>query len=166
MLNTKYTDLANVACDIFSIMPYGVGDEVSFYLFQDVIGWSKSITTGQTLGKNMVVWQLARSNAGLLVGNIPITHSLDVDNNAEIKKEAEKKKLHRMAKILDYLEMWQGSDNLRSTQMAACTQILHMTAMRYISDMDEIMKSVKSKSEGENECAELPPDTREGKTVD
>jgi hypothetical protein len=33
-----------------------------------------------------------------------------------MKKEAEEKKLHRMAKVHDFLEMWQGSQNLRATQ--------------------------------------------------
>jgi len=27
----------------------------------------------------------------------------------ELKREAEEKKLHRMAKVHDFLEMWQGS---------------------------------------------------------
>jgi hypothetical protein len=32
------------------------------------------------------------------------------DNDSEIKKEAEERKLHRMAKVHDFLEIWQGSE--------------------------------------------------------
>jgi hypothetical protein len=35
--HSKYADLSNVACDIFSVRPHGVGVEASFSLGQDVI---------------------------------------------------------------------------------------------------------------------------------
>jgi hypothetical protein len=87
-LNTKYSDLANVARNIFSIMSHRVSVEARFSFGPDVIGWRQSKTTGQTLHEKVVVCQFARSNAGLLAGDIPITHHLDPDNDAEIKKEA------------------------------------------------------------------------------
>ena len=37
--HSNYADLTNVACDIFSIVPHGVGVEASFSLWRDVIGW-------------------------------------------------------------------------------------------------------------------------------
>jgi hypothetical protein len=37
--HSKYADLSNVARDIFSIIPHGVGVEASFSLGRDVIGW-------------------------------------------------------------------------------------------------------------------------------
>jgi hypothetical protein len=114
-LNTKYADLANMVHDIFSIMPHRVGVEAGFSLGWDGIGWRHSKTTGQILCEKVVVCPFARSNAGCLVGDIPMTHPLDPDNDAEIKKEVEEKKLHRMAKVHDILEMWQGSEILRST---------------------------------------------------
>ena len=47
--HSKYADLSNVARDIFSIIPHGVGVEASFSLGRDVIGWRQSQTTGKTL---------------------------------------------------------------------------------------------------------------------
>jgi len=65
----------------------------------------------------------------------------NTDNNSEMKKEAEERKLHRMAKVQDVLEMWQGSQNLRATQKESCAQTKQMTAVGYISDMEEIVEA-------------------------
>jgi len=39
-----------------------------------------------------------------------------------MKKEAEEWKLHRMAKVHNFLEMWQGSQNLCATQKESLAQ--------------------------------------------
>jgi hypothetical protein len=44
-----------------------------------------------------------------------------------------------MAKVHDFVEMWQGSQNLRSTQNRAHGK--QMTAVGYISDTEEIVKA-------------------------
>jgi len=46
-----------------------------------------------------------------------------------------------MAKVHDFLEMWQGSQNLCATQKESCTQNKQMTAVRNISDTEEIIKA-------------------------
>jgi predicted nuclease of predicted toxin-antitoxin system len=46
-----------------------------------------------------------------------------------------------MAKVHGFLEMWQDSKILRSTQKAAHAQNPQMTAMGYISDSEETVKS-------------------------
>jgi hypothetical protein len=53
--HSKYTDLSNVAHDIFSIIPHGVGVEARFSLGRHVIGWRQSKTTGETLREYVVV---------------------------------------------------------------------------------------------------------------
>jgi len=53
--HSEYADLSNVPCDIFSIIPHGVGVEASFSLGRDVVGWRQSKTTGETLGEKVVV---------------------------------------------------------------------------------------------------------------
>jgi len=58
-----------------------------------------------------------------------------------MKKEAEERKLHRMAKVHDFLEMWQGSENLRATQKESRAQNKQMTAIGYISDTEESIKA-------------------------
>jgi len=67
-MHSKYADLSNVASDIFSIIPHGVGVEASFSLGRDVIGWRQSKTTGEILWEKVVVRQYARANNGILAG--------------------------------------------------------------------------------------------------
>jgi hypothetical protein len=42
--------------------------------------------------------------------------------------------LHRMARVHDFLEMWQGSQILRTSQKESRAPKKQMTAGRYISD--------------------------------
>jgi hypothetical protein len=65
---------------------------------------------------------------------------MNAEINSEMKKEVEERKLHRMAKVHDFLEMRQGSRNLRATQKESRTQNKQMTAVGYISDTEEIVK--------------------------
>jgi len=83
--------------------------EASFSLGRYVISWRQSKTTGETLNENFVVRQFARANNGILAGTDPELDTMNTENNSELKKEAEERKLHRMAKVHDFLEMWQGS---------------------------------------------------------
>jgi len=130
-----------VARDIFSIIPHGVEVEASFSLCRDVIGWRQSKTTGETLHEKVVVRQFARADNGILAGTDPELDIMNTENDSEMKKEAEERKLHRMAKVQDFFEMWQGSQNLRATQKGSRGQYKQMTAVGYISDMEEIVKS-------------------------
>jgi len=139
--HSKCAHLSNVARDIFSIIPHGVGVEASCSLGRDVIGWRQSKTTGETLREKVVVRQYARANNGILAGNDPVLDSSESDNDLELKRDAEEKKLHRMAKVHDFLEMWQGSQNLRTTQKESRARNKQMTAMGYISDTEESVKA-------------------------
>jgi hypothetical protein len=67
--------------------------------------------------------------------------TINTENDSEMKKEAEERKLHRMAKVHDILEMWQGSQNLGATQKEPRAQNKQMTAVGYISDTKEIVKA-------------------------
>jgi hypothetical protein len=139
--HSNCADLSNVACDIFSIIPHTVGVEASFSLGRDVIGWRQSKTTGDTLRENVIVWQFARANNGILAGDDPESDITNTENDSEVKKLAEKRILHRMAKVHNFLEMWHGSQNLCATQKQSRAQNKQMTAVGYISDMEEIVKS-------------------------
>jgi len=139
--HSKYTDPSTVACDVFSIIPDGVGVEGSFSRGWDVIGWRQSKTTGETLRENVVVRQFARDNNGILSGTDPQLDSANTENDSEMKKEAEERKLNRMAKLHNFLELWQGSQNLRAAQKESRAQNKQMTAVEYISDTEEIVKA-------------------------
>jgi len=139
--HSMYADLSNVARDIFSIIPHGVGAEASFSLGRDVIGWRKSKATDENLRRKVVVRQFAGPNNVILAGTDPELNTTNTENNSEMKKGADERKLHRMAKVHDFLEMWQGSQNLHATQKESRAQNKQMIAIGYISDMEEIVKA-------------------------
>jgi hypothetical protein len=138
---SKYTDLSNVAHDIFSIIPHGVGVEASVSLGRDVIGWRKSKTTHETLREKVIVRQVARTNHRILAGTDAELDPTNTENDSEMKTEAEERTLHRMAKVHDFLEMWQGSQNIRATLKEFRAQHKQMIAVRYVSDTEEIVEA-------------------------
>jgi len=104
--------------------------------------WLEAVkTTGETLREKVVVRQFARANNGILAGTDPELDTTNTENDSEMKKEAEERKLHRMGKVHDSLEMWQGSQYLRATQKESRAQNKQMTAVGYISDTEEIVKA-------------------------
>jgi len=138
---SKYADLSNVSRNIFSVTSHGVGVEASFSLGRDVIGWRQSKTTGKILRIKVIVRQLVRANNEILAGTDPELDNVNTGSNSEMKKEAEERNLHRMANVHNFLEMWQGSQNLRATQKEFCAQNKQMTAVGYNSDTKEIVKA-------------------------
>jgi len=77
----------------------------------------------------------------------------NTENDSEMKKEAEERKLHRKAKVHDFLEMWQGSQSLCATQKESCAQNKQMTAVGYISDTEEIVQASWSLSQHDGAAA-------------
>jgi hypothetical protein len=69
--HSKYADPANVALNIFSIIPHGVGGEASLSLWPDFIARRQSKTTGQTRQEKFVVSQFAQANNVILAGKQP-----------------------------------------------------------------------------------------------
>jgi hypothetical protein len=139
--HSKYADLSNMAREIFTIIPHGVRVEDSFSLGRDVIGWRQPKTSGETLREKVVVRQLARANNAILAGTAPELDSMNTDNDSEMKQEGEESKFHPMAKVYDFLEMWQGNQNLRPTQKESRSRNTQMSAVGYISDTEEIVKA-------------------------
>jgi hypothetical protein len=75
-----------------------------------------------------------------LAGDDPALDMTKTDNHLELKKVVEEWKLHRMTKVHNFLEMWQGSQNLCTIQKESCTQIKQMIPVGHISDMKEIVR--------------------------
>jgi len=140
----KYTNLSNAARDIFSIIPHAVGVEASFSFARDIIHWRQSKTTGGTLRKKVVVRRYSCANAGILASADSELDTMNTKNDSEMNTEAEERKLHRMAKVQDCLEMRQGSQNLGATQKESHAQYPPMTAVWEMSDMEEIVKALWS----------------------
>jgi len=97
--HSKYADRSNVAHNLFTIIPHGVGVEASFSHARDDIGWRQSKTTGEALCEYVVVRQIARANNGISAGDDPVWDTTNTENDWQLKKEAEEWKLHRMAKV-------------------------------------------------------------------
>ena len=100
--HSQYDDLSNVARDIFSIIPHGVGVESCSSLRPDVIGWRRSITSRQTIREKFIVRQSARANNGTLASTDPQLDTKNTDNNSAMKQEAEERTSHRLAKVHDF----------------------------------------------------------------
>jgi len=149
----KYTNLSNVARDISSIIPHGVWVEASFSLARNVIGLRRSMTKGKNLQENAVVRQFARANNSILASADPELDRTNTENDSEMKKAAEERTFHRMAKVHDFLEMWQGSQNLCTTHKESRAQNKRMTAVGYISDTEAIVKASWSLFQHNGEAA-------------
>jgi hypothetical protein len=89
-----------------------------------------------SLREKMVVRQFARSNNGVLAGDTTDLKTL-ASGDIEAQKAVEDKKLNRLAKVHDFLDMRDGSQKLRHMQRAARAQNSKMTAIGYISDTEE-----------------------------
>jgi hypothetical protein len=101
-IHSKYADLSNVARDIFSIIPQGG----QFFPWPSCYWLVAVKTTGETVREKVVVRQFAGANNGILAGIDPELDTMNTENNSEMKTEAEERKLQRMAKFHDFLEMW------------------------------------------------------------
>jgi len=58
-----------------------------------------------------------------------------------MKKQVEESTLHSIAKVHNFLEMWQASKNLHATQKEFRAQNQQMTAGGYILDTEEIVRA-------------------------
>jgi len=112
---SRYAEFSNVACELFSIIPDGVGVKASFSLGGDFIAWWTSKTTGKTLCEKFGVRKVAPVNYGILAAADPLMDTTNTEDNSEMKKESEEWKWHRKAKVHDCFEMWQGTQNFHAT---------------------------------------------------
>jgi len=71
-----------------------------------------------------------------LAGTDPELDTTNTENDLEMKKDAKERKLHRMAKVHNFLEMLKGSQNLRATQKESRVQNKQMTTVAYILDTE------------------------------
>jgi len=103
-------------------MPHVVRVKANVTLGRNVIGWRKSKHRDGTVHEKVVLRHCALVNDGMLEGDNPVSDTRNTENDFEIKNGVEERKLHRMAKVHDCLEMWQGSQNLHATQKESGAQ--------------------------------------------
>jgi len=127
--------------------------ETKFSIGRDVIDWRQSKTTGKTLLEKVIVCLIAPANNRIFGVDDPALDRMNTDNDSEIKKQVEDRKLPPMAQVLDFLEMWQGSHNLCDTQKVSSAQNKQMTAVGYISDTEEMVKASWSNFQDDGEAA-------------
>ena len=75
-----------------------------------------------------------------MAGNNPVSDTTNTENDVEIIKEADEKKLSSMAKVHKILKMLHVTPNLCATQKESCAHNRKVTAVAYISDTEEIVK--------------------------
>jgi len=111
------------------------------------------MTTGETRRVKDVERQFARANNGILAGSHPELHTMNTENDTEMKTEAEKRTLHRMPKVHNFSEMWHGSQNILATQKESREQIKQMTAVGCMSDTEEMVNAFWSLFQHDGEAA-------------
>jgi len=103
--HSVYANHSHVARNIFTSILHGVRVEDSVSLGRDVISWRLSKTTSKTLREDVVVRQLALAIIGILGGDDPASDMINTENDSKLKREAEERKIHSIAKVYDVLEM-------------------------------------------------------------
>jgi len=77
-------------------------------------------------------------------GAYPLLDTKNIENIWQMKKEADCRRMRRMAKVHNFLEMWQGSQNLDANQKESRAHYNQMTALESILDTEEIVKTPSS----------------------
>jgi len=96
--------------------------EASVSLGRDNIGWTQSRATGEMLRERVIMTQFAWAIKGILACVCAALDNMETEKDLELKNAAEERQLHRMAKVHDWMAMWQGSQNLCATQKQSCAQ--------------------------------------------
>jgi len=78
--HSEYADFSIVACDIFSLIPHGVGVRASFSQACDIISWRKSKTTGETLREKLISRQFAGDNNRIRACDDPALDTTKTEN--------------------------------------------------------------------------------------
>jgi len=91
--------------------------------------------------QKVVIRQFAQASNRILAGDDPALNTTNTEYDSVINREAEEIFFHRIVKVQDFLDMWQGCQNLHGTQKESCAQNEQMTAVGYISDTKEIVKA-------------------------
>jgi len=112
-----------------------------FPLGEMILAGGSQKPLARPFAKKVVVRQFPRANNEIFAGDNTVSDTTNTENDSEIKKEVEERKLHRMAKVHDFFEMWQPSQNLHATQKKSRAQNKQMTAVGYVSDTEEIVKA-------------------------
>jgi hypothetical protein len=70
----------------------------------------------------------------------PELDTMNIGYNSGMRNEAEERKLYRMAKVYNFLEIWQGSQNLSTMQNESEAQNMEMTTKGFISTRKRSLK--------------------------
>ena len=97
-----YADLPNVAGDLLSISPHGVGVEWSFSPKGDVIGGRQSKASGYRLQETVNVTQIARTTNGISAANDPALDMTNTEDDSDMKTDGEQQKLQRLGNVHNF----------------------------------------------------------------
>jgi hypothetical protein len=97
-------------------------------------------SNGETLHDKVILRVFAKSHDGIFAGADPDLNTTNTENNTEMKNDTEESLFHRIAKVHHILEMWQSSQKICVTQKNSHAQNNNMTAVAYLSHMEEVLK--------------------------
>jgi hypothetical protein len=75
----------------------------------------------------------------IIVRDDSALHTSNTEYTLELSSEVEKRTLYRMAKIHDFVAMWQGSLNQHATPKELQAPNKELTDVEYVSDTGEII---------------------------
>jgi len=138
---TQSSPISQLWHEIFSLSYHMVSEwRPIFPLWEMWLGGGSQRPYGETLREQVFVIHFARANDGIFAGNDPALDKMHTDNISKMKREAEERILHRMNKVHNFLEMWQGSQILRAAQKESRAQNKQMTTEGYTSDTQEFVQ--------------------------
>jgi hypothetical protein len=79
---------------IISIITHDVGEEGSFSVEEDYIGWRLSKSPCEKIRENIIVRQLTYTSLELVTCNDAVLDMINTENELEMKREAEERILH------------------------------------------------------------------------
>ena len=122
--------------DVFSVIPYGIGVEVSFSLGHYVLGWRQCRTSEDRLQKKVIVQQFSWSHSGILADtNIGLVNDTAAAQN---EPKEEDKKLLKLAGISDHIHFRRGRKERKKAKQRFT---MKESAFAYISDTEEMSGS-------------------------
>jgi hypothetical protein len=106
----------------------------------EILFTGQSQTTGETLWNKVVLSEFPHGNTEISAGDCAALDITDIECHLEFKNEEEQRKLHPMANIYNFLQMWQGSQSLGATQKESRSQKTPRTDIGYILHAEDIIK--------------------------
>jgi len=93
------------------------------------------------LRETVILGELTGANHQIVEWRNPVSDMTNPETDSEMKEQEEERKLHRMAKVYDVLNIWQGRQNLQATQNESRTHCKQLTGIGHNSETEVIINA-------------------------